>query len=57
VSLAKLEEINLPQTCINPQRLLDLPALKKLTFHEGAIADPILLTRLRAKGVTVKIYR
>jgi len=57
VSLAKLEEINLPQTCINPQRLLDLPALKKLTFHEGALSDPILLTRLRAKGVTIRILR
>jgi hypothetical protein len=57
VALAKLEEIKLPQTCINPQRLLDLPALKKLTFHEGTIADPILLARLRAKGVTIKIDR
>jgi hypothetical protein len=57
LGLPKLEEIKLPQTCINPQRLLDLPALKKLAFHEGAIADPILLARLRAKGVTVKIYR
>ena len=57
VSLAKLEEIKLPQTCVNPQRLLDLPALKKLTFHEGALADPFLLARLRAKGVTIKIYR
>lgn len=57
VGLAKLEEINLPQTCVNPQRLVDLPALKKLTFHEGAIADEVLLARLRAKGVTIKIYR
>jgi hypothetical protein len=55
--LARLEEIKLPQTCVNPQRLLDLPALKKLAFHDGAIADPALLARLRAKGVTVRIYR
>ena len=57
VGLAKLEEINLPQACVNPQRLLDLPVLKKLTFHEGAIADEALLARLRAKGVAVRIYK
>jgi len=57
VGLQKLEEINLPERCLNPQRLLDLPALKKLSFHEGAIDSPILLTRLRIKGVTVKVFR
>jgi hypothetical protein len=57
VGLQKLEEINLPETCVNPQRLLDLPALKKLAFHEGTVADPILLMRLRAKGVAIKIFR
>lgn len=57
VGLQKLEEINLPQTCVNPQRLLDLPALKKLSFHEGAIDSQILLTRLRLKGVTIKVFR
>jgi hypothetical protein len=57
VGLLRLEEIKLPQTCVNPQRLLDLPALKKLTFHEPAIADEALLARLRAKGVAVRIYK
>jgi hypothetical protein len=57
VGLRKLEEINLAEVCINADRLLDLPALKKLTFHEGVIADPILLARLRAKGVAIKILR
>lgn len=57
VGLAQLEEISLPQSCINPQRLLELPALKKLSFHEGVIGDAVLLTRLRLKGVAIKVYR
>ena len=57
VGLQKLEEINLPERCVNPQHLLDLPALKKLSFHDGAIDSPVLLTRLRIKGVTVRIFR
>jgi hypothetical protein len=57
VSLAKLEELDLPERCVNPQRLLDLPVLKKLSFHEGVISDEALLARLRAKGVAVTIFR
>lgn len=57
VGLAKLEELKLPQTCVNPQRLLDLPALQKLTFHDGSLAEEALLARLRAKGVSVRIIR
>lgn len=55
--LPKLEEIKLPQTCLNPQALLELPALKNLSFHPPAIADEVLLARLRAKGVAIRIFR
>lgn len=57
VGLAKLEELQLSTGFVNPQRLLDLPALKKLTIFEGAIADPLLLARLRAKGVEMRLLR
>ncbi len=56
-SLSKLEEIDLPERCLNAQRLLDLPALKKLSFYDGVIRDEPLLARLRAKGVAIRIFR
>jgi hypothetical protein len=54
--LAKLEELSLSTDTINLQRLLDLPALKKVQAYADAI-DPLLVTRLRAKGVTVRLVR
>lgn len=57
VGLDKLEEISLPAKCQHPERLLDLPALKRLSFREGTIGDPLLIARLKARGVAVKIDR
>lgn len=54
VGLNKLAEIKLPETPVNSHRLLDLPALKTLSFRRPAIADAGLLARLRAKGVTIR---
>lgn len=56
IGLTKLEEIELPGTCVNPRSLLDLPALKKLSFHDGVIADHLLLAQLRTKGVTIHAF-
>jgi hypothetical protein len=56
VGLAKLEELQLSTGFVNAPRLLDLPALKKLTIYEGAI-EPLLLARLRAKGIAIRVLR
>ena len=55
VGLDKLEEISLPAECRHPERLLDLPALKRLSFRAGTIGDPVLVARLKARGVVVGI--
>ena len=56
VGLNKLEEIDLAEVCVNTHRLLDLPALKKLTFFADVITDSALLAQLRARGVEIRIY-
>ena len=53
--LDKLEEINLPGVCARPERLLDLPALKKLTFRRPVIGEAVI-ARLRARGLVLRIY-
>lgn len=55
VGLGKLEALHLPSVCDNPGRLLELPALKKLTFPETAVRDPALIAALKARGVAVRI--
>jgi hypothetical protein len=57
VGLTKVEEITLPETCVNPQRLLDLTALKKLSFHDGVLIDQALLAGLRTKGVSIHVFK
>jgi hypothetical protein len=53
--LDKLEEIDLPATCTSPERLLDLPALKRLTFRRSAIGEAVIAT-LRSRGATLRIH-
>jgi hypothetical protein len=53
--LGKLETLELPSGCDNPELLLELPALKKLTFPEAAISDPALIAALKARGIAVRI--
>jgi hypothetical protein len=55
VGLDKLEDISLPEKCLHPERLLDLPALKRLSFRAGTISDPLLIARLKARGVAVSL--
>jgi hypothetical protein len=55
VGLRKIEEIDLPSKCINPERLLELPALKKLSFRKSTI-DAGLVDKLRARGVQLRIH-
>jgi hypothetical protein len=55
VSLRKIEEIDLPSKCINPERLLELPALKKLSFRKPTIGSAVLLDKLRARSVQLRI--
>ena len=57
IGLDKLEDISLPPECRHPERLLDLPALKRLSFRDGTIRDPLLLARLKARGITVRVDR
>ena len=56
VGLSKLAEVSLPGDCRHPDGLLELPALKKLAFHQGAIGDG-LIARLKQRGVSVRVYR
>jgi hypothetical protein len=56
VGLSRLEEIHLSCECRHPDRLLELPALKRLTYSGGAIGDWLLLARLRARGVSIRTW-
>jgi len=56
VGLAKLADVSLPGDCRHADGLLELPALKSLSFHEGAV-DERLIARLKQRGVAVRIYR
>ncbi len=55
VGLDKLAEIHLPEQPVNPHRLLELPALKTLSFRRVSIVDAALLAQLRAKGVAIRM--
>lgn len=54
--LRRLAELELPVAeCRHPERLLDLPALKVLSFSRGVIADPALIAKLRQRGVRIRL--
>lgn len=55
VGLHKLETLELSSVCVNPAGLLELPALKALSFPRGAISDPALISALKARGIVVRI--
>lgn len=52
VGLDKLEELELPEGRQHLERLLDLPALKRVSYLSTS-RDAALITKLRAKGVRV----
>jgi hypothetical protein len=56
VGLNRLEEVELSFNCRHAARLLELPALRKLSFHRPAIGDLALIARLKQRGVAVRIY-
>lgn len=55
VGLDKLADVQLPERPVNVHRLLDLPALKKLSLRRVSAVDPALLAQLRAKGAAIRI--
>jgi hypothetical protein len=54
--LSQLEDISLPSECRHPERLLELPALKRLSFFRPTIRDPALIAKLKQRGVAVTIH-
>jgi uncharacterized protein DUF6892 len=57
VGLNHLETLSFECECRNPERLLELPALKWLTFYRSAINDPSLIAALKQRGVAVRVIR
>ncbi len=56
--LTKLEKVGLcPGPYRNAEVLLKLPALKEFQCFEGSLDAPAVIETLKARGVTVKIYR
>ncbi|MBX9773311.1 MAG: hypothetical protein K2Y71_02770 [Xanthobacteraceae bacterium] len=55
VGLNQLETLSFECGCRNPERLLELPALRWLTFHRHAIADASLIATFRQRGITVRV--
>ena len=55
VGLNHLETLSFECECRNPKRLLELPALKWLTFHRAAIDDPALITTFKRRGIAVRV--
>lgn len=55
VGLNQLETVSFECECRNPERLLELPALKWLTFYRGAISDPSLIATFKQRGIAVRI--
>ena len=55
VGLKKLADICLPGDCRHADGLLELPALRTLSFFTGTIDDK-LIARLKQRGVAVRIY-
>ena len=55
VGLRHLETVSFDCECRNPERLLELPALKWLTFCRQAIGDASLAATFKQRGVAVRI--
>lgn len=53
--LKHLETLSFECDCLNPEKLLELPALKWLTFYRQAITDPSLIAALKRRGIAVRI--
>jgi hypothetical protein len=55
VGLNQLETLSFECDCRNPERLLELPALKWLTFYRSAITDDALIATFRQRGIAVRV--
>jgi hypothetical protein len=55
VGLNQLETLSFECDCHNPERLLELPALKWLTFYRSAIADHSLIATFKQRGIAVRV--
>jgi hypothetical protein len=55
IGLNQLETLSFECHCRNPERLLELPALKWLTFYRSAIADDALIAAFRQRGIAVRV--
>jgi len=55
VGLNQLETLSFECECRNPERLLELPALKWLTFCRSAIGDRALIASFKQRGITVRV--
>ena len=55
VGLNQLETLTFECECRNPERLLELPALKWLTFYRSAIDDPSLIATFKQRGIVVRV--
>jgi hypothetical protein len=55
VGLDHLETLSFECDCLNPEKLLELPALKWLTFYRQAITDPSLVAAFKQRGIAVRI--
>lgn len=55
VGLNQLETLTFECECRNLERLLELPALKWLTFYGTAIDDPSLIATLKQRGIAVRV--
>ena len=53
--LNQLETLSFECDCRNPERLLELPALKWLTFCRSAIADDGLIATFKQRGIAVRV--
>ena len=55
VGLNQLETLSFECDCRNPERLLELPALKWLTFYRPAIGDTSLIATFKQRGIAVRV--
>ena len=51
----QLETLSFECDCRNPERLLELPALKWLTFYRSAIGDASLIATFKQRGIAVRV--
>lgn len=55
VGLDRLEAVSFECDCLNPERLLELPALKRLTIYRPMFGDGALIAELKQRGIAVGI--